>query len=347
MTDRNTDPIKRRVQLAGGATFTLSLPRDWAVDHDIEKGEEIYLYRENDRLVVAPSTIDEHVRTTRIDATDTSAVALEKHLKGAYVEGYEEVMVSAEGGVSDEFRRATAETVNALIGMEIAESTTDEIVVHDQLDAGAISLEQSIVQIRQLALGMLDDAVEAVRMNDEMLARHVAERDDHVDRLFAFVARGLHCGLNDVNQLARFDIDRKAALYYYKIAQQLEAVADVAERLAGVTEVQSTRPEETVGEEFTELVGLARETVELGLNDDSETAIDTYDELCDRMDALERDLARREHPDAYWYSTVVECIRQTAGAGVKILNLTVETSVNDMLYSGRDVPSGPRRYSGR
>jgi phosphate uptake regulator len=346
MTDNESDPIRRRVQLAGGATFTLSLPRDWALSQDIEKGEDIYLYRERDRLVVAPSTLEEHARTTEIDATNRSDVELEKHIKGAYVEGYERITVSAEDGLTDEDRLATNRTVDALIGMEVEESREDSVVVRDHLDANAISLEQSVVQVRQLALGMLDDAVEAVRMNDEMLARHVVERDDHVDRLFAFVARGLHCGLNDMNELARFDVDRKAALYYYKIAQQLEGVADTAERLADVTDVQSTRPEDALGDEFTDLVGLARDVVEYALNDDSEAAIDTYEKVCDRMDALERDLARRDSPDAYWYSTVVECIRQTAQAGVKILNLTVETSVNDMLYSEAGSPVGSRRDSG-
>jgi phosphate uptake regulator len=229
--------------------------------------------------------------------------------------------------------------------MEVRKSCETEIIVRDHLDASAISLEQSIVQIRQLALGMLEDAIEAVRMNDEMLANHVGERDDHVDRLFAFVARGLHCGLNEIHELARFDIDRKAALYYYKIAQQLETVADMAERLAGVTDTQSTRPEEPLSKEFAELAGLARDIVELGLNNDAGRAIETYETLCDRMDILEEDLAHRESPDAYWYSTVVECIRQTAQAGVKILNLTIETSANDMVYSSSERPSGPRRYS--
>jgi phosphate uptake regulator len=336
MRGDSSDPIERKVQIAGGSTFTLSLPREWGVSQNLGKGDSLYLYPERDRLVVAPSTLEEGVRAARIETVDKPEDIVQRHVKSAYIEGYNEIRVRNDGAVGDEIRRSVVRTSGSLIGMEVSEAT-DEIVIRDHLDAGAVSLEQSIVQIRQLALGMQSDAAESVRMNDEMLAQRVSERDDHVDRLFAFVARGLHCGLNDMNELTEFDIDGKAALYYYKIARELEQVADKAERIAGVTETQSAAPDEEFGTRFKKLVSKACTVVERALKNDSSGASNAYDDLMHRLDVVEDELARCSDPDSYWYATVIESVRRTAQLGLNIVNMTVESSVSDMLYSGTQV----------
>jgi len=336
MRGDSSDPIERKVQIAGGSTFTLSLPREWGVSQNLGKGDSLYLYPERDRLVVAPSTLEEGVRAAQIETADRADDIVQRHIKSAYIEGYNEIRVRSDGAVGDETRRSVVRTAGSLIGMGVGE-TADEIVIRDHLDTGAVSLEQSIVQIRQLALGMQNDAAESVRMNDEMLAQRVSERDDHVDRLFAFVARGLHCGLNDMNELTEFNVDGKAALYYYKIARELEQIADKAERIAGVTETQSAAPDEGLGTEFKDLVSEACTVVERALKNDSSGASSAYNDLMRRIDVVEAELADCSDPDAYWYATVVENTRRTAQLGLNIVNMTVESSVNDMLYSGTQI----------
>jgi len=336
MDTRDDDPIERKVQLAGGSTFTLSIPREWGIAQDIQKGETVYLYRQRDRLIVAPSKIRRDGRGVRIDVAGDDVESLRQRLRAAYTAGYDRITVVPDGELPGETRRAIHRTVNTFIGMGIHEEA-DVLVVRDHLDAGAVSPEQSLVQMRQLALGMQRDAVEAVRMNDEMLAGHVAERDDHVDRLFAFVSRSLHRGLEDVNELDRLNVTRRTAFHYYKIARELERIADRAVRVADVAEAQSTRPDESLGRTLRDAVAGAVDVVELALADGSGEAIEAYADVIDAVDALDYELSGRAEPDAYLYGRVVESARRTARRGVNVVNASTEVSVDDLLYAGEEV----------
>jgi phosphate uptake regulator len=180
---------------------------------------------------------------------------------------------------------------------------------------------------------MQRDAVEAVRMNDEMLAQRVIDQDDHVDRLFAFISRVHHRGLEDVTELDRLDVTRKTAFHYYKLARELERIADRAERVADVAESQSTRPDDSVGRALREVVDDAVEVVELAMSDSSTAAVDAYRDVMEAIDALDYDLAGRDGPDAYLYGRVVESARRTAQRGINVVNADIEISVDDLLYA--------------
>jgi phosphate uptake regulator len=344
MNPRDHDPVERNVQIAGGTTYTLSLPREWGDRHDLTRGDTLYLYTDSDRLVVAPSTVDAEPNTVRVDTADVSKEGVAQNVKAAYTAGCDRITVAAEDALDSDVVRRVTRTVEMLVGMEVHEVTDETIVVRDHLDPDAVSLDQSIVQMRQLAVGMQSDAVEAVRMNDETLARMVRERDEYVDRLFAFVSRGFHRGLEDVTELGRLNVTRKAAFHYYKIARELELVADKAERIADVADAQSTRPDEDLGEEFKRLVSGATDVVTRALNDDTDGAIDAHRSVAERLDRVDEELARHDDPDAYRYGTgLVESARRTSAFGLNIVNATVEISVIDMLYSEDDGDTVRRR----
>ncbi|MFB6211741.1 MAG: AbrB/MazE/SpoVT family DNA-binding domain-containing protein, partial [Halobacteriales archaeon] len=80
MDRSNPEPIERKVQLAGGSTFTVSLPQEWGTTHEIKKGDTIYLYQDRDRLIIAPSQIKRDTQTARIDTTDLTTQALEQRI---------------------------------------------------------------------------------------------------------------------------------------------------------------------------------------------------------------------------------------------------------------------------
>jgi phosphate uptake regulator len=330
LVDQN--PVERRVQIAGGRTFTISLPREWGVRHDLSKGETLYLYQDDDRLIVAPSTVDSVRNETRIKITDVTAEGVVQRVKAAYTAGCERVTVVGDGPLEADLIRSVTGAVENLIGMEIRRVTDEEIVIKDQLDPQAVSLSQSLVQMRHIAVEMLRDAATAVRTNDETLARLVRKRDTYIDRLFAFVSRGLHRGLEDINELGRLDVTRKTGFHYYKIARELERIADRAERIADAAQAQSGPPADTVGHEFEELVTAATEVVTSALDDNTDAAIDRYRTVLEGLDALDAELSTSSDPDAYRYGTdVVESVRRTAARGLNIVNMTVEVSVIDML----------------
>ena len=46
----------RKVQVTGGSTYTVSLPKSWATDQGIEAGSEVEFYPEEGSLFLTPRT---------------------------------------------------------------------------------------------------------------------------------------------------------------------------------------------------------------------------------------------------------------------------------------------------
>ncbi len=318
--------------MAGGSTFTLSLPREWGDDHGLSKGDTLYLYPNSDRLIVAPSTIDAESNATRIDVADVAEEGIVQRIRGAYTAGLDRIVVASESGLDDDLLRRVTDAVESFIGMEVQTVADDEVVIQDHLDPDAVSIPQSIEQMRQHAVEMQRDAVTAVRTDDDTLARIVRERDTHVDRLFAFVSRCLHRGLEDVNELGRLNVTRKDAFHYYKVARELERVADRAERIADAAVEQSAPPDEDLGERFETLVSTATDVVTLALAGNTGRAIEAHRAVTEQLDELDAQLAARGDPDAYRYGRdLVESARRTSAHGLNIVNMTVEASVANKL----------------
>ncbi|ELY75364.1 phosphate uptake regulator PhoU, partial [Natrinema pallidum DSM 3751] len=44
----------RKVQVTGGSTYTVSLPKTWATDNDVSAGTTVEFYPEDDALLLTP-----------------------------------------------------------------------------------------------------------------------------------------------------------------------------------------------------------------------------------------------------------------------------------------------------
>lgn len=46
----------RKVQVTGGSTYTVSIPKDWATENSVSAGSEVEFYPEGDSLFLTPRT---------------------------------------------------------------------------------------------------------------------------------------------------------------------------------------------------------------------------------------------------------------------------------------------------
>lgn len=91
--DTNEGPIERKVQLTGGSTYTVSLPKEWAATQGIDVGSTMQLYSRRDRLVLTHDDPDADPRRVVIDARECGSADLGPTLAAAYVVGCEEIRI--------------------------------------------------------------------------------------------------------------------------------------------------------------------------------------------------------------------------------------------------------------
>jgi phosphate uptake regulator len=326
------EPVKRKVQVTGGSTYTVSLPKEWAGGQGIEAGSTVHLYSRDDRLLVSKGDSDTEKRTVVIEADSREPEDLTRSVSAAYISGCEEVRV--EGMLDNDQRRGIRDAVTGLVGIEVHEEGENSIVARTMLDVGDLSPKQTLVQMELTALSMHEDGLDAVLTGDAEKGRRVARQDDDVDRLFGLICREFQRSLVNVGVPMREDGLTK--FEYYTAARQLERIADHAEKIAEVAERADSPPPEDIAERFDELGKRSRDLVRRSVEgllevEDSDLGaiIVDADELANEAEELDRELYESGTEEGYLLGTVVDSVVRTSEYGVNIAEAGLQVAMRD------------------
>ena len=219
----------RKVQLTGGSTYTVSLPKGWATDNGVEAGTAVAFYPDGDALVLTPAGADAAEEGT-LDVSSMAPEQLKRAVMTMYVSGFDVIALEADRITADQ-RRAIRGATQSLVGLEVLEETAGRVVVQDLLDSAELSITNAIDRMRLIAGSMLEDAIAALAENDDDLARDVIERDDDVDRLWFVVSRTFRESLRAPSAVEELGLPREVCFDYHSSARQLERIADHAAKI--------------------------------------------------------------------------------------------------------------------
>ncbi|MCW8172120.1 AbrB/MazE/SpoVT family DNA-binding domain-containing protein [Natrialba swarupiae] len=88
----------RKVQLSGGTTYTVSLPKQWADEHNIDSGSVLYLYPDDRSLLLETVDDGSESETARIDISQQDEQPIRQSIRAAYLAGYDEITLLDHGG---------------------------------------------------------------------------------------------------------------------------------------------------------------------------------------------------------------------------------------------------------
>ncbi|QRV14512.1 phosphate uptake regulator PhoU [Haloterrigena salifodinae] len=222
----------RKVQVTGGSTFTVSLPKSWATDNDVSAGTTVEFYPEGDSLLLTPQSETDR-QTGTLDVTDLEGERLTRAVMTMYVSGFDIIRLSA-GRITTDQRSAIRSATQSLVGVEVLEETTDSVVIQDLLDSSELSIVNAVSRMRLIARAMLEDAVTALVENDDDIAQDVIERDDDVDRLWQVVSRIFRATLRSPRAAEELGVPREDCFDFHSSARQLERVADHAAKISNL-----------------------------------------------------------------------------------------------------------------
>jgi phosphate uptake regulator len=326
----------RKVQLTGGSTYTVSLPKGWAGEHGIEAGAQLHLYpHEDGSIEVRPDPSGDGVRDVRATVGDRSPAAIETTLETLYAVGVDECTLEAEDGFDREQRAAVEATVGRLLGFEIVEATDDRFVLRTLLRTADVSVRQSLDQLRLTALSMHRNAVSAACDGDAGRAEQVLERADEASRLFALVARSHDRALTDLREVDRLGMNRSTLADHVATARQLDQLGRQATRLAD--RIIDRPPENEVGQDLEPLADGAREIVadasEAVLGEpDAEAAYDALtarEEVTDDVATAERQGFDADAGDPAIRWSVLDDARRTADLGGAIARIGIRAAARE------------------
>ncbi|WP_293030404.1 phosphate uptake regulator PhoU [Natronococcus sp.] len=232
----------RKVQVTGGSTYTVSLPKSWATDNGIGAGTTVECYPEDDSLLLTPASETDRQEGT-LDVSDLEGERLTRAVMTMYVSGFDIIRLEATRITTDQ-RRAIRDATQSLVGVEVLEETTDSVVIQDLLDSSELSIVNAVSRMRLIATSMLSDAVTALVENDDDIAQDVIERDDDVDRLWLVVSRIFRATLRSPRAAEELGVPREDCFDFHSSARQLERVADHAAKISNLALKLDAIPED-------------------------------------------------------------------------------------------------------
>jgi phosphate uptake regulator len=225
----------RRVQVTGGASFVVTLPKDWAEEQGIKKNDPVGLVVQPDgTLLVTRKITDEPLQ--RIKVIDSNTVSdpafLFRMLIGAYITGFTVIRITTKERFPPFVRTVVRDFTQMTIGQEVVEETTTVIAIKDLLNPSEMPFDNTIKRMFVIVKAMHEDAIAALEGRNKMLAQDVINRDMDADRLNWLIARQTNMIMQNASLSRKMEISPSMAMHYYMLSRIIERVGDHAVRIA-------------------------------------------------------------------------------------------------------------------
>jgi phosphate uptake regulator len=224
----------RKVQLTGGSSITVTLPKPWIAKAKIGPGDVVGCVEQPDgSLAIHPHIQNgRKVEAYEFEAPEGHSDYLFRKLIAAYLMGYDLIKITSKRPLTADARSTIRQAVRRLMGLEIVEEQPSSITIQDFLDPRELHLEKALRRMAVLAQAMQEEAAQLVHKPPVTSAPTVDDRDDEVDRLFWLVNKQYHAILRDTSYAAKVELNASQALNFLLAARLIERTADHADRIA-------------------------------------------------------------------------------------------------------------------
>jgi phosphate uptake regulator len=225
----------RHVQITGGSSYIITLPKDWIKSRNIKKNDPLAIHIQSDgTLLLSPKITQEPQQ--KIKEFDINRISkpiyLLQLLIGAYIAGFSSIKITSPSRMSTAVRNVIRSFTQLAIGPEVIEETETMVLLKDLHNPTEMPLDRTIKRMHIIVKGMNEDVMRALQTNDSLLADDVRSRDNDVDRLHWLVARQYNILLQNANLAEKMNITIGMASTGFLISRIIERIGDHVVRIA-------------------------------------------------------------------------------------------------------------------
>lgn len=225
----------RKVQLTGGSSYIITLPKEWVKSANIRKNDSVGVIVQPDgTLLITPKITEERDTSTKEFFADDirDPDYLFRILVGAYIMGYNNIVVRSRKEISPFIHDTVTKFTRLAIGPEIIEESHESIMITDLLNPTEMPFNRTIRRMHLLVRSMHSDALESLQKRDSTMCRFIQSRDSDVDRLEWLVARQSNIVFKNAILAKKLGIRAEEANHYYLISRAIERIGDHAVRIS-------------------------------------------------------------------------------------------------------------------
>ncbi|MBW2973723.1 hypothetical protein KY346_04985 [Candidatus Woesearchaeota archaeon] len=219
----------RKIIGFGKSSFVISLPKNWTVRNNLQKGDILYL-REEDQTLVLSAKEKRLVKEPKKIVIRTDSKSVEKiqaEIVAAYLSNYD--IFEIKGINLKDNSPEIKKIIRNLAGIELLEQDSSKILAKDLMDTREISIETIIRRIDIIIRSMIKDSMSSLH---EDFYDSIFHRDIDINRLVFLVKRVIKSAFSDQHTAKKLGRSSLELLKDWNVVSLLESIGDEIKRIA-------------------------------------------------------------------------------------------------------------------
>ncbi len=226
----------RRLQLTGGSTYTVSLPKTWVDELQLKKNSNVTLVKNrNNSIILFQEEQNKKTNAIALIGKKDSKESIRRKIIAMYLSGYKTIEIKTKGiEITSMHRGAIRDLVRTtLMGTEIVEASSEKIILQVLTQLAQLSFAVALKRMYITATNMHQEAMESLNERNSDHAEEVLKMDDEVDRFSLYLLRNLNLSLENVQVLLDSGLEKPSdCLGYRTVVKCVERIADHAGLIA-------------------------------------------------------------------------------------------------------------------
>lgn len=227
------DKDVRKVQLTGGSTYTLSLPKPWVDEMELSPRDGIRVdWRPSGALRLTPlEMLQRQEKIVTVHAEKLPNDSLHDHLMGAYLSGVDHIRIFYSEKQVRLFQKQIRRFLRNTRGFETMNESEGRIDLICLISAAEMPLIASINRMYSQLTSVVRDIISVASGDDAEILADIDERESEVDALLHLVERQVSIALDSHLVASSLKLTRNQAVEHSNLARSLERMMDHANQM--------------------------------------------------------------------------------------------------------------------
>lgn len=226
---------RRKVQVVGGSTYTVSLPKEWVKSVGLRNGSEVAIEVMPDltlRIYPGGKEVERLELESEVEFSKDAELSVAR-LVASYVVGYRRITVSCPTCSASQLEEIARWVTERTIGLEVVEKDVGYVVFRCLVDVSTLPMAEALSTLTKLTTRSMKDVEHSINTGDQSSLDEVLSRDNLIDKLYLYILRQLNQALLGTVSYSSVGLNSIAeAMYWAMIVRFLERIADYVASIA-------------------------------------------------------------------------------------------------------------------
>jgi phosphate uptake regulator len=330
----------RRIQITGGSSFMVTLPKDWADSVGLKKNDSVSLQSQPDGSIViypqgARKTAERTIKTIDVDTVNDREY-LYRLLVGSYIAGHSAIELRSSGQIPSMVAGVASSFTQTAIGLEIMDESDNRILIKDLMDQTEMRPAKSIERLRVLIKNLLTDVLDDAEAGRKNIFEGLDDKDREIDRIDWLISRQVNIYQKEYSLARKIGSNLCEITRSNTASRALERIGDHTLLVAKSLDVLLAEP--GTSEVVKEVISIGREVCEQisvsvtnWLNKDMVMAnrcIEESTRLVERTEVLSRMAANLDQNGGMAASTIAGSLRRMAEYAMDLSELAINSAMD-------------------